>query len=288
MDTSKANTIDHVRLSDLRDQLFGLLDKFFRKYSNHSQLENIIKTSANDAEVLEKLAQLIPLEKSADLSQKEEIDTRRGTTRLLEVKKLLGKYVQHIQKLAHKQGSYLDLGSSDGTITKIVGLGMGFAKDHIQAADVVDYSANAENSGIAFTQIDGHTLPFQDNTFDFVTTFQVLHHMQFLDDMLGELVRVMKNDAVLVIREQDARFEDTDVLAVHKELFDLEHMLYDMVLNSPRQSYDDFWKGYYSNFHSMTGWHAQLAEYGFKNIKIAHINRLNPTNYYYALYILKK
>lgn len=49
-----------------------------------------------------------------------------------------------------------------------------------------------------FVRFDGQTLPFKDASFDLVTEIFVLHHSPILEKNFAEMVRVAKNELVLV------------------------------------------------------------------------------------------
>jgi hypothetical protein len=55
--------------------------------------------------------------------------------------------------------------------------------------------------------------------------------------------------------------------------------------------YDKFWQEYYADFHSRKEWNRALAGVGYEFVRYGNIKdskKPNPTNYYYAMYRLKK
>ncbi|MCH8862800.1 MAG: methyltransferase domain-containing protein [Proteobacteria bacterium] len=85
-----------------------------------------------------------------------------------------------------------------------VGCNVGYGSDILanSAAQVtgVDVSARAiavateryRRGGLAFREVDGITLPFDDASFDVVTSFQVIEHLQDVSRYLQEIARVVK------------------------------------------------------------------------------------------------
>lgn len=65
-------------------------------------------------------------------------------------------------------------------------------------ADVEASGHNHENSRVDVFY-DGKVLPFADNQFDAVVCFEVLEHVFNIDEVLGEIRRVLKSDGLLLI-----------------------------------------------------------------------------------------
>jgi SAM-dependent methyltransferase len=84
------------------------------------------------------------------------------------------------------EAKILDVGDSDGRVLRDLGKpGTGF--------NVSDSAiANIRANGIEAVQGDGHTLPFEDASFDYVQCFQTLEHAESPHAMLGELARVCR------------------------------------------------------------------------------------------------
>ncbi len=104
-----------------------------------------------------------------------------------------------------KRGMHvLDIGTGPGTIP----LEMGRRLPGIRAVGL-DVSTSmlakaAKNSRCRFPRLDlvagdGEELPFHDNTFDVVTSFFAVHHMERPDKLLVEVDRVLKTDGVLLM-----------------------------------------------------------------------------------------
>jgi SAM-dependent methyltransferase len=78
-----------------------------------------------------------------------------------------------------------------GGATEAVGIDIGEA--------VVEAARGQGGEEAAFVQGDVHDLPFDDGTFGLVVCFEVIEHVEGRDDVIGELVRVLADDGLLVL-----------------------------------------------------------------------------------------
>lgn len=122
-------------------------------------------------------------------------------------------YVLHLMHLSDYERAallttdlnVLDLGCNGGYGTSIL------AKrcKEIIGVDVsqtaIEYAIKKYNSSnIEFKVVDGIILPFQDQYFDMVTSFQVIEHLVDLQSYLNEIRRVLKPGGLLVITTPNA------------------------------------------------------------------------------------
>lgn len=99
----------------------------------------------------------------------------------------------------------LDLGCN-------VGYGAALLRPHCARVVAVDVNeaALAEarrrygDRGITFQLVDGHRLPFDDNSFDVVVSFQVLEHVPDPDQFLNEIRRVLRRGGRAVLTTPNA------------------------------------------------------------------------------------
>ncbi len=64
-------------------------------------------------------------------------------------------------------------------------------------------SRYGDRSGLAFHEASVTQLPFEDDSFDRVVSFETLEHLEAQDAMLGEFRRVLKPDGVLLVSSPD-------------------------------------------------------------------------------------
>lgn len=194
-------------------------------------------------------------------------------------------FLNNSQHKPIKINKYLDIGCFDGSNTIAVGNGLKLEPKNIYGVDIQSYSGmkiKPTDNNFQFIQYDGVNLPFADNTFDCITMFQVFHHVTRPLPLLRDIVRVLKPNGVLFIREHDK----TSPLMSY--LIRLEHILYSILID--KVDYDDFIKDYYEHYYSKKELTKRFETLGLKeclNDKIKEIKN-NPTNYYNALFQLEK
>lgn len=99
----------------------------------------------------------------------------------------------------------LDLGCNNGYGTRIVAesartiVGVDVSSRAIQSARESDGPAD-----IRFELIDGLSLPFEKHSFDLVTSFQVIEHVEDVDPYLAEIVRVLRPGGTVVFTTPNA------------------------------------------------------------------------------------
>jgi ubiquinone/menaquinone biosynthesis C-methylase UbiE len=185
-----------------------------------------------------------------------------------------------------KPKMYLDIGASDGLITKAIGAALALPKTHIHAVDVeqwigqenkVDGEAKDDIHFSFINMVDDKNplIPYKDGSFDIITVLQALHHFENLDTMMKEIQRLSAVGGTVIIREHNADNDNT------KMLTDLEHLFYGILYNG--LSIDDFANNYYGVYRSAEEWDTMFADHGFKCVHKKQKN--NPTKYYYAVYV---
>lgn len=142
-------------------------------------------------------------------------------------KDLIIKYfgVNKIQELFPKEKiKYLDVGCGSGIKTKTFGAQIGLLPDQIHGTDIDEWH-DFKRADFNFKPIKNGKLDYNDNEFNFISSFMTLHHIPDVSKMLGEISRCLKPGGILLIREHNA----SD--AIDKMLCDIEHLAYDFKEN---------------------------------------------------------
>lgn len=126
--------------------------------------------------------------------------------------------------------NYLDIGCFDGAISKAVGERFNLNAERIHGIDVKSYQHIENNSydDITFTEYNGETIPFDDDSFELITCLMTLHHVDpiHLDTLIGEICRVLKPTGVVILREHNV---ELDKQPRESLALDIMHDFYDYV-----------------------------------------------------------
>lgn len=124
------------------------------------------------------------------------VNNRWSRKRVLKlVKKLLG-YIE-----TGDNTDFLDIGCGDGEVAKYI------ARTYHGRVTGIDIDPEQvkiarENDGdiphLKYLEADSTDLPFEDNSFDVVLSFGVLHHIENWDDSLEEIKRVLRKGGYFV------------------------------------------------------------------------------------------
>jgi SAM-dependent methyltransferase len=194
-------------------------------------------------------------------------DNKRGNS----MKNTLERYKSKWEQI--KPSEYLDVGCYQGDITKSVGEYFNLKKDKIHGIDIKQY---IETEDFTYTVYDGINIPYEDNKFDVITCFMILHHIpnDSLEGLLKEIYRVMKPGGFLLLREHNADKHDYDIL-------DILHSYYDYILTNAT------WDNPICYYNTIDYWTEKLVGVGFKetaNPDVKKNNPKNPFNNYINLY----
>jgi ubiquinone/menaquinone biosynthesis C-methylase UbiE len=99
-----------------------------------------------------------------------------------------------------KNSFVLEVGSGEGYGTRMLSenflniTGLDVDKNAIEHAQKKYGSENC-----VFKLYDGHRIPFEENTFDAVVSFQVIEHIRDDKNYISEIYRVLKSDGVFIV-----------------------------------------------------------------------------------------
>lgn len=107
------------------------------------------------------------------------------------------------------------------------------------SSDAITYcKEHIKNKNLTFVLWDGKKIPFDDNTFDVVVSFETIEHIIDYDNFLKEIKRVLKKDWVLLMSTPNFKWEivkntyhvsnfttESFVTAVKKH-FNVHHIFY--------------------------------------------------------------
>lgn len=257
-------------------KLFGVL-KFYgiSTKSIYPFLQSCISNNKTDFEIMALLSVMIKKAKRPIFE-----DRGRESQRGKDVLTLLN------ESGIIKPSMYLDIGASDGLITKAIGKALCLPKTNIHAVDVARWSGrenkvdNEAKDSINFSLINpvdnkNPIIPYKDGKFDIITVLQALHHFENLSSMMKEIQRLSSAGGTVIIREHNADSKNT------KMLTDLEHMFYGILYDG--LSIEEFANDYYGMYRSADEWDTIFAYHGFKCVYKKQ--KYNPTKYYYAVYV---
>ena len=191
--------------------LGNLIEVLSKRTNNITGLLSLLgKTGElNDSEVYEFLSDINPT--GVDVSA----DMKRGES----MARHYHMHTKHSIGSLPSQPKYLDLGGKEGGIT------LAFAK-HINARDIHVVEVDKyDTPGINYHIVSeggegGYKLPYDDDSFDVISAFMVLHHVKNLPSMISEVLRVLKPAGKLVIADHDC-WDAFDAM-----LIDIEHLIY--------------------------------------------------------------
>lgn len=99
----------------------------------------------------------------------------------------------------------LDLGCNTGYGTSILSSKAKWAAGvDVSERAIAEARRKHSNEGITFKVTDGITIPFEDKSFDVVTSFQVIEHLVEYDSFFNELKRVLAPGGVAILTTPNA------------------------------------------------------------------------------------
>lgn len=175
---------------------------------------------------------------------------------------------------------YLDIGCGNGHKTQLFGKLLEISNDNIYGTDIKQWGPYEQtnikyNFNFKFIKENGD-LDYKDNTFDLITCFLMLHHVEKLEDLIKEIKRILKPNGILLIIEHDCH-DDYDLM-----ILNILHTLYSFLVDN-NSNFD------YAKYYNWAEWDYIFSLNNFSYIKsnyifnsIEHDTRFD--NIYYTFY----
>lgn len=242
------------------------LARFFAKQKNPSIMK-YIEESKNDVCLLQQLHRMLYVESKTDNKGRED-------SRIADIFMDL-KPIRERQKHV-KNFTYLDLGCSEGKITKSMVSTLRLTPAQSFACDIFPQEDEKEYQ---FSQSGQTNLPYHDQQFDFITLFMSAHHFSDMDKMLLEIKRVLKPGGYVLLREHHCR-QPKDAI-----FYNIVHAIWACVYKKEMTPYE-FVKAfvkqekthYYAKYRSIKEWTDLFTSYSFIPIGSPHFSAFYDSN----------
>jgi SAM-dependent methyltransferase len=114
-----------------------------------------------------------------------------------ETQRMLDEYRVYMGGELGRVGRYLDIGCGTGTAVVNLSLSEGIGEAHgsdisIGMLRVCRKNAQGARTRIILTQSNAETLPYRDESFDFITCHAILHHVPHPEQVVREVHRLLK------------------------------------------------------------------------------------------------
>lgn len=129
----------------------------------------------------------------------------------------------------------LEIATGEGALSRyLAGKGTEvFAADFsYMALSEAQKSSNCRGFRVRYVQADLQSLPFRDNSFDVVVSCETLEHLECPERGIGELVRVAKNDAELILTTPNY-FNLMGLALIYRKLRGKDIRLFDQPIDHP-------------------------------------------------------
>ena len=206
------------------------------------------------------------------MNHKEPDKRKRAKNNAYTIYKIMPKEIS----LFHRR-KFVDIGCGDGSITKELAKLFKFGESI--CVDVENWFNTYKNKdkNVELIITNGHRINIESDSVDVILCNHVLHHMTHLDDMVREIVRIMKKNGVLIVKEHNCTSKDLSYL------IDIYHAMYELVYK--KEQNPRFIPEYYAKYFSEKEITKKLEDFGFQRIK--YFYKLNAIGNYYAIFLKK-
>jgi SAM-dependent methyltransferase len=194
---------------------------------------------------------------------KEDVDFIRARSKYEKCKIILRKYSKYTPIT-----KYLDYGGSTGAITSYFANELRLKKDNAYSLDIEQWQGTVikkEYTNIKYITIKPtDSINLESNSFDLITCFQVLHHVneEQINRTMKELHGLLKKNGLFIIREHDCNNDLTRLL------IDIEHTVYECVTNNKDTMNGEYLCTYNDGekYRSIDNWISYIESFGFKTV----------------------
>ncbi len=155
-----------------------------------------------------------------------------------------------------KSTKYLDIGCGDGKKTELFAKIFNISAKNIYGTDINTWGPYTNNKKFSFEfkEIKNGELDYDDKTFDVITIFLTLHHIQNLDLAISEIHRVLKKNGILIIIEHDSLNYMDDLI------IDIQHTFFSYFYDNNKNIVSN---NTYNKYYNAIEWEFILKNYGF-------------------------
>lgn len=177
--------------------------------------------------------------------------------------------------------TYLDFGAGEGIKTLRIMELLNLKSENVYGLDVEQFfSVSNLQNNTTYNKIlyDGKNIPkIKIKNFDLITITHVLHHIKNIDNILEQLDKLTHKGTILIIKEHDLYESD------FAKLIDIEHAIYELVLENNTNFLDNYFARYYNKNELIS----LFINRNYKYIKTT-IKKFNDnTNSMYFVFIKK-
>jgi ubiquinone/menaquinone biosynthesis C-methylase UbiE len=253
--------------SDIIYRLINILCKYYVLFDYKKNVNNLFKKNLTDFEIFTEIKKFLKKENSGGSKQ-----YRSG----YKWSSIIFENMLKARITQNKVNNYLDIGCGSGKMTINLARRFKLNSNNIYGVDKSsfyekkDWNRKLLKHKFNFKIIGKkNKLPYKNNYFDLISTFNVLHHVEDLDSMLKEINRVLKHNKYFVIREHD------NITYVDKMLTDIEHSMYFFLNNKnvDKKIYDNYINNFYSKYYDRYEWDEIMKKYGFFKIHDNHVTK---------------
>jgi len=168
----------------------------------------------------------------------------------------------------------VDIGCSQGSITKALGESMGVAPCNVYGVDVLPVEKVLHADGFTYVRVAEEgvvALPFSDASVGVVVMLMSLHHIKDAEGYLAEVARILAPGGALIIKEHDV---DSDTFVEAADALDVLHGLYSISWSRVGCQEDaTFPDNFYAKYRSRDQWANLAMQNSLERVSVPDVNK---------------